>query len=509
MSNTDSLTVVPKITIPISNGTSSDTNGVVHIFGQNPTGIGRDHIFSFVFYYNIKSGLKFQETTYFRGLQAYIKMIHDTEHIDSLGMIIYTNTSTIKYLQEFFPLEKNPNLLYAIPEWPLYTTDTGDLDTTVFRTMRYQAVEAFPHTNVHMRDADTLFISVMDNLSTDEFYKLVRDWEDTYLFKFLPKIEALGKQIVLGTHIAYNLAKFHGNLVYPVNFTFPLELNRRGQLFPFTPSKFAYHKNFPYESYGSEFRRKYIYGTDKEDENHAVLAGFSSVLKNREGIQNFWTICVEYMVQRYRMTRDSISNRFHSKSLYAIGKDERMLIYGVIPNLFDKIFFMKINYNDGLPSGFSALIKTREDIEALQKRKNINPENLKRIEMLTPSYFNTVPLDVDPSNKNTLPGMFYTQVQRYQDWLTYMKEKYPTETDFLNSINANLSKALTPDEYIKFFENLGHTQYVEYLKNSYAANNGRRNFAKFNKAGRKATVRRGGAPRRKLVSKTKKQVKRK
>ncbi len=491
------------IPITAAKGFPAELNGTIHCYGQNPEGAGREHIFSFVFYYDTKKALKIEETDYFRGLEAYIQMVHDDVHAPYFGMIVYTNTLTAKLFQEFFPLQRYPNLIVAIPEWPLYTTSEGDLDNTVLTTMRYQAVEAFPYANVHMRDADTLFVSLLLKMNQKEFYEVVREWEDKYLRSFLPKVESLGKQIVLGSHEDYTLSNYHGNLIYPVDFTFSLPMNSGYQLFPITPSTelprpFMIRKPFPYEQYSTGFKRKYMYGYEKESENHGVFAGFSTVLRNRTGIENFWAICVEYMVQRYRMTRDSISNRFHSRSSYAIGKDERMLIYGIIPRLFDTIFFMDINYNGGeLPYSLLSKIKTRKDIELYKDKKSV--------ELLSPSYLDKVPLNVDPSDSSTLPGMFYAQVQAYGAWLATMKAAYPTEKAFLNAIDTNLSQALTPDELMKIYEEMGLKNLATNLK-GWQGNEDREAFAEYEKAGRKATVRRsgGGGTRRRVRSKTQK-----
>ncbi len=440
-------------------------------------------------------GLEIEETDYFRGLQAYIEMVHDDAHAPSFGMIVYTNTLTATLFQKFFPLERYPNLILAIPEWPLYTTKEGDLENTVLTTMRYQAVEAFPNANLHMRDADTLFVSLLGNLSSKEFYELVRDWEDTYLREFLPKVEAFGKQIVLGSHEGYTLGIYHGNLIYPVDFTFPLNLNRNYELFPFVPSLSAYNWKFPYERYREIFKRKFVYGTGKEHEGHGVFAGFSSVLRNRTGIENFWAICVDYMVQRYKMTRNSISNRFHSNSHYAIGKDERMLLYGIIPKFFDTIFFMEIVYYGELPSSLNKKIKTRENIEALKHHE--------KIKMASPSYFKEVPLNVDPSKPYTLPAMFRRQVDEYEKWLASMKEAFPTEEEFLNYVNKDVSKALAPEELLEKYEKAGYVELAKELK-GWKGNAGRTAFARYTAAGKKATVRHGGGPRKKRSSKTQK-----
>ncbi len=484
------------IPITAAAGFPPGLNGVIHCFGQNPEGIGKEHIFSFVFYYTTKGYLPMEKTEYFQGLQAYIEMVHDSVHAPYFALIVYTNTLTAKLFQNFFPLERYPNLILAIPEWPLYTTHAGDLDSSVLRTMRYQAVEAFPYANVHMRDADTLFVSVLYKLSPKEFYELVRDWEDTYLRGFLAKVEALGKQIVLGTHAGYKFSYFHKNLIYPVDFTFPLNIygNSGYTTFPVVPKNSAFNPKFPYEKYKVTFERKYMYGYDEKNKNQAVLAGFSTILKNRSRIENFWTICVEYMVQRYRMTRNSISNEFHTKSIYTIGKDERMLIYGIIPRFFDKIFFMEINYIDSL--GIN--IKSRKDIEELKK-------HYKNLEIFSPSYFEKVPLNIEPepTKPNTYPSIFYTQVQNYEKWLAAMKGAYPTEEAFLNSINTNISKALTPEEFIKLHEDLGYTNLAKELKED-LGNASRQKYAKFIAAGRKATVRRGGGALKKRRSKTQK-----
>ncbi len=464
---------------------AGETNGILTFFGQNPDGKGWENVFSFVYFY-IPSNTRFEDTKYFKGLRAYVNLVHDDAHKPSTGMIVYTDEPTIDVIRVHFPLENYPNLIYAVPDWPYFKRPDGIMERSTFRTLRYQAVDHFPGANVHMRDADTLFPPIVGLFDEENAYKVVRDWEDAYIGSFLPKVAE--KQIILGTTGDYN-QMWHMNLPYPIDFTFPFQYNQKIENRPethlpkhiFVRDPHSIRKPIPFLPYHYLFRMKYTVP------NYiGVFAGFASVLKNREGIENFWGVCVEYLLSRYVMTRNSISNEFHTKSVYSIGKDERMLLYGILPRFLPKIFLMDIPYDPTIGSDMRKLLKKPEDLlEFSDTRPNLL--------FYTPKFFETY----DFRTSNHYIEEFENQINKQDKRLKAFKEKYPTKENFWNSVEENLRKAVPPEELI---ESVVVANKIKLKRNMELYSP----YVYYEKAGRKATVRRGGASLKKKRSKTQK-----
>jgi hypothetical protein len=463
---------------------AGETNGILTFFGQNPEGKGWENVFSFVYFY-IPSNTRFEDTKYFKGLRAYVNFVHDDTHKSSTGMIVYTDAPTIDIMRAHFPLENYPNLIYAVPDWPYFKRPDGMMERSTFRTLRYQAVDHFSAANVHMRDADTLFPAIVGLFDEENAYKVVRDWEDTYIGSFLPKIAE--KQIILGTTADYNQV-WHRNLPYPIDFTFPLKYNSLSEHLPdinlpkhiFVRDPRSIGHPIPFLPYHYLFRTKYTIRNYM-----GVFAGFSSVLKNREGIENFWGVCVEYLLSRYVMTRNSISNEFHTKSVYSIGKDERMLLYDILPRFLPKIFLMDIPYDPKIDSDLRRLLKRPED---LLEFSDTNQNLL----FYTPQFFETY--DFRTSNHYT--EEFIDQIKNQVERLKEFKEKYPTKENFWDSVEENLRKAVPPEELIESVV-VANKNKLKRNMELYSP------YVNYEKAGRKATVRHGGA-RKKRRSKTQK-----
>jgi hypothetical protein len=376
----------------ILKGLPPEQNGVIHFSGINPSGKGLSHIFSFTFYFvpkeNSTNHLKnLSETKYYKGLKAYIDMVHSPDFAFKAGVVIYTDAFTKPLLEELFPMIEYPNLILAVVEWAYFTNETGNVDRTIMRIFRYQAVQHFTSQNVHMRDADTLFaVYLSDSESLQEYHKsqkefsqFIVDWESAYL-QFLPRISSLGKQIVFGANDEYTPV-YHQNILYPSIF------------------RYSINKMSPSERKKIKFTFSMV----------GVFAGFVSVLENRDGIEEFWKLCIQYIIKRYVMiehpeTKKMITiNQLYSapspeggRVPYGIGKDERMLLWGVIPSYLPKCYFMKVEYSE----------------------KRTYP-------FYNPSYFKEL------SVSNSLYKYVVSQLEDYKEWVENFYTLFPTEEDFI------------------------------------------------------------------------------
>lgn len=480
---------IPPDTPIVRGGIANDKNGSLQFHGTNINGEGWDHVFSFTFYYIGRRHNVFVRSKYVRGLTAYIEMVHRPEYIANHGVIIYTNPRTLDLLIRNFPQEKYPNIVYVTIQWPYFSPEKGELDRNIMRTMRYQAVDHFPYANVHIRDADTLFAELMETeMEDEEFNEIVLNWEVAYLNSMIPRIIESRKQIVLGSSNEY-IRFWHSNIPYPVDFSFYLQGMREYYHGKYYINKtqnldkhiFLRSKNetskFPYTPYFEIFKEKYMY-----DPILGVYAGFASILKNREGIEDFWLNCVKYMISRYFIVNNNVGRKLSNEKIHqgtmAIGKDERMLLYAIIPNYLSKIFFIPIDYDSN-----EKVKKIKNDADA----KSIIERDKDYI-FFTPKYFDTIDMRINETKKDTLTGKFKNQADNYIRWLTEFKTKYPTQNAFLNSIDENLREAVPLNEVLKGRE-------IERLSLKLSP------YVKFEKAGRKATIRHAvGGTRKKLRS---------
>lgn len=519
-------------------GIPSEYNGRIQFLGANPRGEGWKNIFSTLFYWNV--GGDFTTTAYYWGLRAYLQMVHKETNAPTMGMIVYTDPHTLPILMSEFPLEYYPNLIYAVPTWPYFSDEEGNILNNVLRTMRYQAVEHFPAANVHMRDADSIFVAKMiEDKDEDKFNQVVEEWETAYIDSFLPKVLEQGKQIVIGASTAYS-GFYHKNMPYPVHFSFPVVLMNSDNIHKKNPYKHLYLRSNSYtranrnkinniyekvrqakeETLPEELRtkegesphvswsRKYAYiykqiadykaSIPPERRNFmpfiqrfekvymdqarwGVFAGFVSVLENRKGIEEFWKRCVEYLLSRsYTITNSETGHKISTNDLikevftssvngtlkkrgrYDFGKDERMLLYGILPAFKDRIHFFDIIY--------------------FRSVTNYRSEQLKFFE---PSYIKDLLTDYSSQRSQAqLQKSMLQGEKEHSKWLSNMKILYPTEDAFLNAINANIADKLVPFDKVA-------SEYPESVKslpflNPYEA------YAKYGKA----TVRHGRGGRR-------------
>jgi hypothetical protein len=549
------------VDVELLSGLESSKNGTITLYGQTTNGAGLDHIFSFVYYLPPTSN--FEGSLYHFGLTAYLNMVHATDFPFQCGMIIYTDAYTFPTLRAFFPEERYPKLTLAVVSWAYFSSKEGIVNFFILRTLRYHAVQQYPNKNVHIRDADTLFVVV----GKSNFGEQVKKWEQKYL-EFV-KAHVHHKQIVIGASSGYG-SDYHQNLPYPIEFTFPMRtIKGKSQFEKFTKSypythlyttanilkpennavitnisqDILYRKPDDYKAaeYFTKYK-EYVDGLKKEEKTlnyyskkdqqrrgeikksideilekakddfkqtipkerlqpapfsytfkkefmyypyYAIYAGFVSVLKDRSGIRDFWDRCVQYLLQRYRMTLDlETGKEIVSNELLkpgdeghpiAMGKDERMILYGIVPDFLSKILFLPIDYSTELTSygQLPNFVKQNEYFSPKKIAKHLNE---------TTSY--------------SLSKSFQEESENYKHWLAEFYKKYPTEENFLNKVNAVLEEHLIP---------LSNSRLQPLPMPSPTALSP---YKAYNKAGRKATIRRAKGGKR-LTKRHQKTLKRK
>jgi hypothetical protein len=196
----------------------------------------------------------------------------------------------------------------------------------------------------------------------------------------------------------------------------------------------------PYYNYFTK-HQDYIYlrGSDWFGEG-GVFAGFASVLKNRKGIEDFWKTCVDYLLSRYYMSVNPETGKVNltdeafetlsilqstgkviAKKTYGFGKDERMLLYGILPKYLSSIYFFDIRY-----------FKYLKQYTDWKDKEFLEPDYPERI------------LQHRSAGHRELLLHFKPFVKYYLQWLAEIQKKYPTQKNFLDAIEANFQKRFIP-----------------------------------------------------------------
>jgi hypothetical protein len=320
-------------------------------------GITPDGVFSFTLYYNNKKN-DFNKSVYYYGINAYIHTIHQmsNEFFKNWYMIIYTNAASIKLLKEAFDQIKYPKLLFAVCSWPEYEIN-GSIENTIMRTLRFHAISLFPESDIAVRDADTIFAyEIKDtNLNNYTIYSEIANWELDFLQNIRTNDEAFDKDIIIGTSPNY-VVGWHSNM--PSNKVFN----------PKIEYKFMNGDKAIYiAEYVKNTNPAYILNNQNAmffRSKQGIYAGFVNFLKSRK--VDYWKENIEkYITDRYSIVTHNneqyISNKFvpqldnskltaiqtHMAEIfnYTIGKDERAIIFGIIPYYLDKCYFYYIPYN--------------------------------------------------------------------------------------------------------------------------------------------------------------------
>ncbi len=314
---------------PLGIGLAPEIQGTITVLSTTPYERlvqTKGGTFVFVLYYRAKD-FNFKNSMYYKGILSYLQIVQSHPRFSNWFVTVYTDTVTLGILQEAFRFSEFPNLVLCVVDWPYYTDSDGLPEASVFRTLRFQCVELFPSQICCIRDADTLFQRVLrycDDMTS--FSSALGAWESHFVESWLHG-DVLSKPIVLGTEISYG-QQWHTNL--------PLKLALRAELY------------FNYSFTLSGQKQQYAYTAP-----YGIFAGFVNFSANKRPYAALWTQCVEYLVARYSMVRSRFENQYRRqisnrriKGLTGAieGKDERLMLFVVVPLYLKQCFFFTIQY---------------------------------------------------------------------------------------------------------------------------------------------------------------------
>jgi hypothetical protein len=357
--------------VPLCNYSNNKINfekkGNIKFLSKNPI-FNYNALFSFVLYYreNLNS---FISSRYYIGLLIYAEIIHNNDFFKDYGMVIYTDQSTYEILKETFSIYEK--CIIGIVYWPKFKI--GDnIEDTVLRCLRFHALEAFPHCDIFVRDADTIFPTEIFSINhayqmgvkgksngVEDDYRLymiekIGAWEEA----FIRKIQEDPSQIIIGVNLLY-LREYH--------------------------TEFAIN---PISKYNSKFMCNgiYNYGVCKLLEDSyfksnllsykspsGVYAGFVNFKKNRPS--DLWLYSFDYINSQYELEYKpigphiDISNRNTFNT--SVGKDERIILFRIIAKYWSLCFFFTIYYTDNIEYYSNENISVKKITNIREKCSNI------------------------------------------------------------------------------------------------------------------------------------------
>jgi hypothetical protein len=229
-------------------------------------------------------------------------LIYIDQH--SIDNPIFTSTSTEnaarieKHRTEWEEISNHPNVVFGIINWPEYAVgNKGDgktIDNAIIRALRMKAFQDFPDIPVFVRDADTLFENLIKVGSiVDELAK----WEKTLWDALKPIFDKGPYKILIASQPNYQ---------------------RQWHVHPST-------------------------GVKTTGCYAAVTSCLGGVPEWSDG--SLWRKCLQYFRANTQVVQNGAERRPNNidKPTY-IGKDEQLLSYVVIPNIFDKVYFYYLEY---------------------------------------------------------------------------------------------------------------------------------------------------------------------
>jgi hypothetical protein len=430
------------------------TEGYVELLSETPPQT-YEGLFSFTIYF--RGGLEdFYESHYYCGLVLYAEMIHSHPRFKNVAMILYTDSKTLPILTEVFA--NYPKLLFAVTFWPKFQLEET-VDGTVMRCMRFHATEAFPESWVCTRDADTIFTSEIMNAEQAyrkgykgktasgivvedyrPFYaNLIGDWEQEFLSYWFKE----GAPINLGVNLDYN-KRWHKEfpLFYPIK-----DLSKKYSNKGYNGARVSLRSEL-----GGRFKN--YYKAKKlllfMKAPAGIFAGFTNFSNRRP--KDIWSLCYDYITSHYDLieinssTHKKMVSDEHVEFVDKIGKDERIIIFAVIPRYLDLCYFFSIEYYGSswiyntLPKEYSITTDLPKfsvllDLGKIPSFKNNSGSGVKiHTVLFTPDYIKNVYEGVYDPNEASKEGhngdvTSFNRKQRLSDEL----ETYTFKAEPLNS----------------------------------------------------------------------------
>lgn len=364
-----------------------------------------DGLFSFAFYAHSFFN---PSEKYGRGLKAYCEFINTNPFFEKWGVIIYVDEWTYELLKF---LKLYPKVIIAIVKWNQFTITTdkkpNKIEGTVFRTLRFQALEAFPKSTICVRDADTIFNNGQVNEKDTEN---IGKWEK----QFIEMWYAEGSPILLGVFLNY-LKMWHTD--FP--FIFPLKKEDAigSQIFAQKQGK---------ERFNSNTKNTQLYFRSPA----GVLAGFTNFTTKRPN--DIWLYSFDYIVLHYKLYNSPSGKKISNLEFWInqVGKDERIIIFIMLVKYWNITYFLTINYgstSEGnlldsqyLPAAFQKKISLDDTIGYAREMKNMKMN-------IPESNFLVKEINVGKTVDQLYKEHFHDFADHYLVWLNRITDKSEEE----------------------------------------------------------------------------------
>lgn len=441
------------------------SEGVIKLYFNNKADVSLAGYFSTTLYYRSKE--PFTDTDYYHGINIYAQFINTEPYFDDVGYIIYTDKSSYPILAKHFG--DRPKVILAVVDWPRFSIHTKMIDGTILRALRYQAQDHFTDAWIAVRDADTLFAYEINNCLLKkgprgtiverpnaaellrELVPMIASWERTFLRQWLNA----GDAIVISTNDRYR-AEWHKHMPFtyapkPLPYIEEPVLNNKDKL---NEKEYEAMLNVHHQSH---IKKLLIY-RDPDQPLYAIMksqlgvyAGFTNIGVNAP--KDIWSLCCKYLSMFYSIIVNSehtknriISNTY--SSIGSIGKDERMILFVLMPAYLDQMYFVNMDYYGGLDIGDAIFSPNRPSTPALDfsRIRTSNTTAIAPVQtlLLAPNYANFL---------YTLP---YVYISDNPDRHELVEDG--TMNEHFKEIFSNMIK-----EYEKFMSTIGKVGTI-YLK---------------------------------------------
>jgi hypothetical protein len=254
-------------------------------------------LYSTSVYVRPHSHFKLFYSKYWKGIHCYTEMMEKDGPFASWMLVIYTDYYSARIIEigyeNYYHQRLPKTICLAIVQWEAkkekQATQFEQIDTSFLRCARFRAFVDFHNKPVAVRDADTIY----QKYYKDYTPKILREGEEAFWKNFmkLPHVFSCStqKEYTNAFHTDVMCEKFHINPG-----TFAGFVNSKGNIPEWTDS----------------------------------------------GI--LWKDCIDYIEARDHIRPED--KKVENSEIYYIGKDEQILLFRVMPRLFDRIYFFNMEY---------------------------------------------------------------------------------------------------------------------------------------------------------------------